>query len=47
MRRSLGVREFPSLVYKNGEEQTWLVKGWASKDTALRMLEEVGIPLAV
>ena len=47
VRRSLGVREFPSLVYKNGEEQTWLVKGWASKDTALRMLEEVGIPLAV
>ena len=47
VRRSLGVREFPSLVYKRGDDQTWLVKGWASKETVFQKLEEVGIVVAV
>jgi putative protein-disulfide isomerase len=46
VRRSLGVREFPSLVYKRGEDQTWLVKGWANKEDVFQKIEEAGIVVA-
>ncbi|MDA0747307.1 MAG: DsbA family protein, partial [bacterium] len=38
VRRSLGVREFPSLVLKRGEEQVWIVRGYADVETALERL---------
>ncbi len=47
VRRSLGVRQFPSLVFTRGDEQAWLVKGWADKATTFRRLEDVGIGVVV
>lgn len=38
-RRSMGVREFPSVIVKSGDEQTDIVRGWANTETAMARLE--------
>ena len=35
LRRSMGVREFPSVVVKHGERQMDIVRGWANAETAI------------
>ncbi len=40
LRRSIGVREFPSLVLKRDEEQVWIVRGYAEAGVALKRLRE-------
>lgn len=39
-RRSMGVREFPSVIVKSGDEQTDIVRGWANTETAMARLEK-------
>ena len=39
LRRTMGVREFPSVVVKRGEAQTDVVRGWANTETAIARLE--------
>ncbi len=39
LRRSMGVREFPSVVVRRGEAQMDIVRGWANEETALAQLE--------
>lgn len=39
-RRSMGVREFPSVIVKRGDEQTDIVRGWANTETAMARLEK-------
>ena len=39
LRRSMGVREFPSVVAKHGDAQTDVVRGWANAETAMARLE--------
>ena len=39
LRRTMGVREFPSVVVKRGEAQTDVVRGWANAETAIPRLE--------
>lgn len=38
LRRSLGVREFPSLVLRRGEDEVSIVRGYADAETALGRL---------
>ncbi|HCR19220.1 MAG TPA: DsbA family protein [Candidatus Latescibacteria bacterium] len=40
LRRSLTVREFPSLVLKHDTTQTWIVKGYANLETTLSRLAD-------
>ena len=40
LRRSLTVREFPSLVIKHDTTQTWIVKGYANSETTLSRLAD-------
>jgi len=47
LRRSLGVRQFPSLVLKQGEEQVWIVKGYAKvEETVERLRDALGTRVA-
>ena len=39
LRRSMGVREFPSVVVKRGGAQMDIVRGWADAETALARLK--------
>ena len=39
LRRSMGVREFPSVVVKRGEARMDIVRGWANEETALARLK--------
>lgn len=39
LRRSMGVREFPSVVVKHGDAKTDVVRGWANAETAMARLE--------
>ena len=40
LRRSMGVREFPSVVVRHGDAQTDVVRGWANAETAMAKLEK-------
>ncbi len=40
LRRSMGVREFPSVVVKHGDAQTDVVRGWANAETAMARMEK-------
>ncbi|MDE2890124.1 MAG: DsbA family protein [Gemmatimonadota bacterium] len=40
LRRSMGVREFPSVVVKRGDSQTDIVRGWANAETAMSRLKK-------
>ena len=40
LRRSIGVREFPSLVLKQADEQVWIVGGYAAPGATLARLRD-------
>ncbi len=40
LRRSMGVREFPSVVVRRGATQIDIVRGWANTETALARLND-------
>ncbi|MDE3001467.1 MAG: DsbA family protein [Gemmatimonadota bacterium] len=40
LRRSMGVREFPSVIVMHGDTQTDVVRGWANTETAMSRLKK-------